>query len=412
MVAYYNDNDPYCAEHLREMIRLGILAPGDVDDRSIKEVKADDLRKYNSVHLFAGMGGWPLAARLAGWPDDRPLWSGSCPCQPFSVAGKRKGVDDPRHLWPEMLRLIRERAPECIVGEQVASKDGAVWLSGVRSDLEDQDHAVWAADIPAAGFSAPHIRQRLWWLAWSDKRSGGQGGEIVQGGNKRGNAFEGAGSGGGCDAIGLGDPNSTRLSKRKSVGADYLQNRISSPAEDFSSSGFTNGVDAREFSNESSGLADTDGLKFSGKSSAGNECHDRENEEARWMGESDSTRPFPRKSPSASTRYGDPSDATGLWDRSVFFPCSDGKWRRVPWPQSGIFPLAYGLPKGFRSIDARLQRLAEMAGLSQTSLKRAKRFRLNALRESGNAIVLIQATEILSAAMEALEEFTEQEELK
>lgn len=162
---YYNDNDPKMAAWLRELIKQNLIPPGDVDERSIEDVTGADLKGYTQCHFFAGIGGWPEALRLAGWPADRPVWTGSCPCQPFSQAGKREGTKDPRHLWPEFHRLIAECRPSVVFGEQVASKDGRLWLAGVRADLEALGYAVGAADLCAAGVGAPHIRQRLWWVA-------------------------------------------------------------------------------------------------------------------------------------------------------------------------------------------------------------------------------------------------------
>lgn len=163
--AYYNEIEPYAADWLENLIRARHLPAGDVDRRSIADVRPDDLRGYTQCHFFAGIGGWAYAARLAGWPDGRPLWTGSCPCQPFSAAGKRQGEKDPRHLWPEFRRLIAECNPAIVFGEQVASKDGRLWLAGVRVDLEELGYAVGAADLCAAGIGAPHIRARLWWVA-------------------------------------------------------------------------------------------------------------------------------------------------------------------------------------------------------------------------------------------------------
>ena len=127
MSVYYNEIDPFAAAWLRALIRRGLIAPGDVDERSIADVRADDLVRYDQCHFFAGIGGWSLALRLAGWPDDRPVWTGSCPCQPFSVAGKGAGTDDARHLWPVFAELIRERRPAACFGEQVASAAGRSW---------------------------------------------------------------------------------------------------------------------------------------------------------------------------------------------------------------------------------------------------------------------------------------------
>src|SRR5690606_329182 len=69
-------------------------------------------------------------------------WTGSCPCQPFSSAGKRQGERDKRHLWPEFYRLIAECNPPVVFGEQVASPLGRKWLTGVRADLEALGYAV------------------------------------------------------------------------------------------------------------------------------------------------------------------------------------------------------------------------------------------------------------------------------
>jgi DNA (cytosine-5)-methyltransferase 1 len=92
MPAYYNEIDPDKAEWLREVIKAGIAAPGDVDERSISDVRPDDLRGYTQCHFFAGIGVWSYALRLAGWPDDREVWTGSCPCPSFSQQAKAKGL--------------------------------------------------------------------------------------------------------------------------------------------------------------------------------------------------------------------------------------------------------------------------------------------------------------------------------
>lgn len=165
--AYYNEIDPFAAAWLRQLIAAGHIAPGEVDGRSIEDVTSDDLRGFTQCHFFAGIGVWSYSLRCAGWPDDRPVWTGSCPCQPFSAAGKRAGVADERHLWPAWFHLISICRPPTVFGEQVASKDGLTWLDLVHSDLEGQGYAVGCLDLCAAGFGAPHLRQRLYFVAES-----------------------------------------------------------------------------------------------------------------------------------------------------------------------------------------------------------------------------------------------------
>jgi DNA (cytosine-5)-methyltransferase 1 len=168
MTAYYNEIDPFAAQWLRNLIDAGHIAPGVVDTRSIEEVTAGDVRGFTQCHFFAGIGVWSYALRRAGWPDNRPVWTGSCPCQPFSVSGSRRGFDDPRHLWPVWFRLIAQCRPGAVFGEQVASRDGLDWFDAVQNDLENAGYACAAADLCAAGVGAPHIRQRLYWVADAD----------------------------------------------------------------------------------------------------------------------------------------------------------------------------------------------------------------------------------------------------
>ena len=169
MSAYYNEIDPYAAAWLRNLIAAGHIAKGDVDERSIEDVIPSDLSGYTQCHFFAGIGGWSAALRIAGWPDDRPVWTGSCPCQPFSAAGKQRGSDDERHLWPAFFDLIRQCGPGSVFGEQVAGAAGLAWLDHVCADLEGAGYAAAAADLPACSVGAPHRRQRLFWVAQSDQ---------------------------------------------------------------------------------------------------------------------------------------------------------------------------------------------------------------------------------------------------
>jgi DNA (cytosine-5)-methyltransferase 1 len=165
MTAIYNELDPYAAQWLCNLIAAGHIADGAVDDRSISDLVPADVAGPGQRHFFAGIGGWSHALRLAGIADDADIWTGSCPCQPFSAAGRGLGTSDPRHLWPEWFRLIRECRPAIVLGEQVASPAGLGWFDTVHTDLDGEGYAVGAADLCAAGVGAPHIRQRLYFVA-------------------------------------------------------------------------------------------------------------------------------------------------------------------------------------------------------------------------------------------------------
>lgn len=163
--AYYNEIDPFAAQWLRNLIAAGHIAPGEVDERSIEDVTPDDLKGFTQCHFFAGIGVWSHSLRLAGWPDDRPVWTGSCPCQPFSAAGKGDGFADERHLWPHFFHLISERRPQHVLGEQVASGNANTWFDLVQADLEGMGYAFGLVPFTSAGIGAPHIRERAYWVA-------------------------------------------------------------------------------------------------------------------------------------------------------------------------------------------------------------------------------------------------------
>ena len=163
MKAYYNEHDSFAAQWLRNLIAAGEIPEGDVDERDIQKVQGSDLEGFDQVHLFAGIAGWSLALKLAGWPDDRPVWTGSCPCQPFSVAGKQGGLQDHRHLWPAMFDLIKERRPPAVCGEQVVEAIKSGWLDLVFDNLESEGYACWTLCIDASIFGAKHKRHRLYW---------------------------------------------------------------------------------------------------------------------------------------------------------------------------------------------------------------------------------------------------------
>ena len=291
MRAYYNEIEPYAAEWLRNLIAAGLIAPGDVDERSIEEVAPDELEGYTQCHFFAGIGGWSYALRLSGWPDEQPVWTGSVPCQPLSSAGQRRGHADRRHLWPAFFRLIAERRPATVFGEQVASNLGREWLTGVRADLEHVGYACGAADLPAACVGAPHIRQRLWFVA---ERLADNLGERYAPIQQRG----------------TGDVRQNRERERSQPGS-----KCSSP---------------------DGGLADADGRDASSEGIQRSGQHGFQPEDdgaGGGLGDADDGR---LEGPRIS-RGGQP----GTTWAGEYIPCGDGKARRV---ESGTFPLAHGVP--------------------------------------------------------------------
>lgn len=204
--AYYNEIDPFAAQWLRNLIAAGHIAPGEVDERSIEDVTPDDLRGFTQCHFFAGIGVWSHSLRLAGWPDDRPVWTGSCPCQPFSAAGKGDGFADERHLWPHFFHLISERRPQHVFGEQVAAGIANAWFDLVQADLEGVGYAFGLVPFTSAGIGAPHIRERAYWVANAgsgryDRRTAAAGQETRAG----------AGIAIGVGIGGLGNSNVARL---------------------------------------------------------------------------------------------------------------------------------------------------------------------------------------------------------
>ena len=176
---YYNDSSRECCAWLRELIKRGLIPDGEVDERDMRDVDPDELAGYRQLHFCAGVGTWAYALRQAGWADDRPVVTFSLPCQPFSAAGKRKSHEDERHLWPTMFGIIRKLRPVVCLGEQVASRDGLAWFDAVSSDLEAENYAIGAVDICAAGFGAPHIRQRLYFCAVGNAEIGRREGNVL-----------------------------------------------------------------------------------------------------------------------------------------------------------------------------------------------------------------------------------------
>lgn len=298
---YYNEFDPKAAQWLRNLIAAGFIPPGDVDERSITEVKPDDLKRYTQCHFFAGIGGWSYALHLAGWPPERPIWTGSCPCQPFSSAGKQKGKADDRHLWPVWFDLIRSCRPPVIMGEQVAAAIGHGWIDGVFDDLEREGYACGAAIVPACAVNAPHRRDRLWFVA--DTEHHGSHGCQITGSDET--AYE-----------------------RRAGGQDSAFQSSGGGASGIISGGtMGNAPEPRSFSSAQSGI-------HSGEESAGSwhgefERHGNVGNASCARGEIGI--PTPTRSSEGQPEIIDnrSSGCTGPWGECEFLTCADGKARRV-----------------------------------------------------------------------------------
>jgi DNA (cytosine-5)-methyltransferase 1 len=284
MTSYYNEIDPHAAQWLRNLIAAGHLPAGDVDERSINDVRPSDLAGYVQCHFFAGIGGWAYALRLAGWPDDRPVWTGSCPCQPFSVAGTRAGFADERHLWPAWFHLIEQCRPVVIFGEQVEAAIRHNWLDLVHADLEGADYTVGAACLPAASVGAPHQRQRLWFVADTERVHEQQWAEKI----------------GKAELVGRGATSSMAYAHMPEHNGRHA------------SGGEQSVYNERDAS--TSGMADS--------RRTGLERRERE----------------PERTPEFSAGAG--GVAVSPWSELEWLPCTDGKTRPT---RPGLFPLAHGV---------------------------------------------------------------------
>lgn len=167
MKAYYNEIDRFACDWLSNLMDAGLITPGRIDDRSIVDVRPDDLAGFERVHFFAGIGGWDHALNIARWSG--PVWTGSCPCPPFSSAarGRRAGFDDPRDFWPIWRALIAASAPCVVFGEQVAH--GSAWIDRTSDDLEGMDYDVGAAILPAISVGQDHTRPRVYFVGYADR---------------------------------------------------------------------------------------------------------------------------------------------------------------------------------------------------------------------------------------------------
>lgn len=172
---YLNEIDPFRVQWLKNLFPYA-----NVDSRDIKEIlSARDERadgrwsapRYQECHFFAGIGGWPYALDLAGWPQDRPIWTGSCPCKPFSRASHGRATAE--DLWPIWKELIFINRPPTIFGEQVAS--AKTWAAQICDDLEDMGYAVGTAILPACSVGKDHVRERFFFVGHTDQHSQSRG---------------------------------------------------------------------------------------------------------------------------------------------------------------------------------------------------------------------------------------------
>lgn len=306
MVAYYNEIDPFAAQWLRNLIYAGHIAPGVVDTRSIEDVTPNDLIGFNQCHFFAGIGGWSLALRRAGWPDSRPAWTASCPCQPFSAAGKGLGFADERHLWPSAHWLIGQRRPVVVFGEQSGSADADDWIDLVQADLEGMGYAFGALAFPSASVGAPHWRDRAYWVADAD-------GERVE------TSIERRSSGitefaNGSRIVWLADPNRHGREGRLSGWQDSKRKTVNGSA----------GCDST-----TCGLAHADNEQRPFTVSA--------------RSYEDISRQWNKNSEAVAGCGGavQPGPVNGFWRDADWLCGRDGKWRPV---RPGSFPLANGVP--------------------------------------------------------------------
>ena len=350
--AYYNEIDPFAAQWLRNLIAAGHIAPGEVDERSIEDVTPDDLRGFTQCHFFAGIGVWSHSLRLAGWPDDRPVWTGSCPCQPFSAAGKGDGFADERHLWPHFFHLISERRPQHVFGEQVASGNGNTWFDLVQADLEGMGYAFGLVPFTSAGIGAPHIRERAYWVANADSlisdrrgnvRASGRdeysnGGDDVRmayaGGEYKGSARNKAGAGESCRAGkdgGLGNANVARLEGLSGNDCAAGRERATGPA---AAPGVHDGMANTESGGRRERIENIAGVRI------GNAEKGTAGRFAKHGGMVDEFRTL---------------EVNGFWRDADWLFCRDGKWRPV---EPGTFPLVDGAAARMGRVEPGVARVA------------------------------------------------------
>lgn len=428
--AYYNEFDPHAAAWLRGLIAAGLIAPGWVDTRSITEVKPHELTPFAQCHFFAGIGGWSLALRLAGVPDAEPVWTGSPPCQPFSVAGKGLGFQDARDLWPVFRHLIRLCRPHRVFGEQVAAAITAGWLDRLHSDLEAEGYACGETILGAHSVGADHQRQRLYWVADSEhpeRRTQHEHGEDGRDGadsgweeahgqpGTRGEIRGLAESEGGQYHGGLGDGNPGGLGgfansgrvghtpgqrelpghgSRDSGGGVLMEGAGPGCHAVYGGEAGRLGRPARDNERRNGQPGEIGGREGeAGGSSAGGR-----------LVLTHGDRCLPGSASPTPAGYGRAIEPASFWADSLWIECRDRKRRRIP-AQPSLFPLADGVSRA--DMDGVRSRLSGM-GLSAEDVRAllreprslvamAGRFRSQCLRGAGNAIVPQAAAAFIQA---------------
>lgn len=396
MTALYSEWEAYPAAWLRNLIAAGHIADGVVDERSIVDLRAADVVGRGQRHLFAGLGGWSYAFRLAGIPDDADAWSLSCPCQGLSVAGLQRGADDDRHLWPVAFEFIAECLPPILFGEQVAGAAGVAWLTAVRADLERIGYAVGAADLAAAGVGAPHIRQRIFFgavrLSDADgERRDGIGLRLLG----RGPHEDRAQARWRGEVDGLADRDGAGLAGRPVDGSG------GEPGESAAERGGGGGprwLPDAEGSGWSEGRVPDRGADNRARPADGGGMGDADREPSgrdggavpRAEGEDAGVRRGDHGPRAASGDVGSPP--VGPWDDLEWLACTDGKARPT---QPGLHPLAHGHSGRVAVVRTREQAGAEVEEVHWYS-------RTGVLKAGGNAIVPEVAAQFIGAFLDAV----------
>lgn len=418
MAAYYNEFDPFAADWLENLIKEGLIPNGVVDRRSIADLSPEDLVGFTQQHFFAGIGGWPLALRLAGWPDDRPIGTGSCPCQPFSAAGKQKAQSDERHLWPIMFNLVKQSGIDVWAGEQVASAIRHGWLDGICADLEGAGYACGAVVLGAHSAGAPHLRQRLYWVAnAAESRHARTGKESSVDGNRADYVPQ--------RGLALDEPAINGAVHRLAHSDVHVVQRVPSTGEQSvdEQNGRACGISDTEHRRQaikkqgSESGSESGGMVFGLEYSAGNgrieklpkrgrrKKRDSEEGKHRRSSEPSDVHACGMANSQHSGRSGRNAKwagaaaivPSGAWDDHRIINCTDKKSRRVG---RSVQPLAHGIPASLRPMFSWLGGLGIDATVVTKMARLARRNRCGRLKGYGNAIVPQVAAEFIKAFME------------